>query len=251
MPIIPVHDGKALTHIVRPYVAWGLIAANVLVYLIVEGGGIETEASQASVLSFGLIPAVFNNYVALPVGFTEIPGAFTLVTYAFLHGNFWHLVGNMVFLWVFADNVEDAMGHVRFLVFYCLCAVGAGYAYVLSDPSTQAPVVGASGAVAGVVAAYFILHPFQKIWVLALGRIPLRLSAVWVLGFWMLFQVYSVVAADPGEPVAWWSHIGGLITGALLVLVMRRRGVALFERDIGSPAVPSRLPGVDGRNTRR
>lgn len=251
MPIIPVHDGRALTYIGRPYVAWGLMLANVLVYLVVEGGGFETEASQASVLSFGLIPAVFNNLAELPPDLAEIPGGLTLITYAFLHGNLWHLIGNMVFLWVFADNVEDSMGHVRFLAFYCLCAIGGGYAYVLSNPATEAPVVGASGAVAGVVAAYFILHPFQKIWVLALGRIPLRLSAVWVLGFWILYQGYAVLAADPEEPVAWWSHIGGLLTGALLVLVMRRRGVPLFDRGIAVLPASPRLPDIDGGNTPR
>src|SRR5690606_28141004 len=125
--------------------------------------------------------------------------------------DFWHLIGNMVFLWVFADNVEDAMGHVRYAIFYLLCALGAGYAYVLSAPASQAPVVGASGAIAGVVAAYFMLHPTQKIWVLLFGRIPVRLGAIWVLGAWILFQVYSIVTAGPDDEVAWWSHVGGLV----------------------------------------
>ena len=251
MALIPVHDGKPLIHIARPYVAWGLIAVNVLVYLLLEGGGIETEASQASVISYGLIPAVFNHYIELPVDYAEIPGSWTLLTYAFLHGNFWHLVGNMLFLWVFGDNVEDAMGHVRFVIFYGLCAIGGGYAYVLADPTTQAPVVGASGAVAGVVVAYFMLHPLQKVWVLALGRIPLRLSAVWVLGFWILFQFYSVFAADPNEPVAWWSHIGGIVTGAILVLVLRRRGVPLFDRTPEAAALAAPFHDIDGGNPPR
>jgi membrane associated rhomboid family serine protease len=231
LAFIPVHDGKPLTHISRPWVTWSLIAVNVLVYFFVEGGGIEGDVSRASMISYGLIPAVFNDYLSLPAEFTELPDAFTLVTYAFLHGDLWHLVGNMVFLWVFGDNVEDAMGHARYIAFYILCAIGAGYAFVLSDPASESPVLGASGAIAGIVAAYFLLHPFQKVWVLALGRIPLRLNALWILGAWILFQIYGLVFAAPDE-IAWWTHVGGLITGAILVLVLRRRGVPLFDRGV-------------------
>ena len=229
MPIIPLHDGLALTHIHRPYAGWTLIAINVLVYFVVERGGLST-VSEASVLSYGLIPAVFNDYVDLPAGYAVVPDWLTIVTYSFLHGNLWHLIGNMVFLWVFGDNVEDAFGHVRFVLFYVLCAIGAGYAFVVVDPASQVPVIGASGAGAGIVAAYLMLHPNQKVWVLAFARIPLRIGAGWVLGFWVLFQVYSVLVAQPNDQVAWWSHIGGLISGALLVLVLRRRGVPLFDR---------------------
>jgi membrane associated rhomboid family serine protease len=249
LAFIPVHDGKPLVHIARPWVAWALIAANILVYFFVQGGGIEGEVSQASMIEFGLIPGVFNDYFALPSEYYDVPDAFTLVTYSFLHGDLWHLAGNMVFLWVFGDNVEDAMGHARFLAFYVLCAVGAGYAYVLSDPTSDSPVLGASGAVAGVVAAYFLLHPFQKVWVLAFGRIPLRLSALWILGAWILFQVYGVVFAGPDDQVAWWTHVGGLISGAILVLVLRRRGVRLFDRGVQLLAVtpPARVDGTEPR----
>jgi len=244
MPIIPVHDGKRLAYVRHPFVAWGLIAVNVLAYFLIEDGGLTTEASQAAVLSFGLIPAVFNHVAVLPPELAGVPGGLTLLTYSFLHGDIWHLAGNMVFLWVFADNVEDAMGHVRFLAFYLLCAAAGGCAYVLSAPAAESPVVGASAAVAGVVAAYFILHPLQKIWVLLLGRIPLRLGAFWVLGFWILYQLYAAVFADPDEPTAWWSHIGGLVAGAVLVPFLRRRGVPLFDR--GVAALPQPVPEVDG-----
>lgn len=246
MPFIPVHDGKSLSHIHLPYVTWGLIAINVLVFFIGQGGGFE-QASEGSVISFGLIPAVFNHVVELPPDFAEIPAPATLLTYSFLHGDFWHLIGNMVFLWVFADNVEDAMGHVRYAIFYLLCALGAGYAYVLSAPASQAPVVGASGAIAGVVAAYFMLHPTQKIWVLLFGRIPVRLGAIWVLGAWILFQVYSIVTAGPDDEVAWWSHVGGLVCGAILVLVLRRPGVPLFDKSPEPQFLPV-IPKVDDRN---
>ncbi|SDB05975.1 rhomboid family intramembrane serine protease [Bauldia litoralis] len=201
-------------------------------------------------LSFGLIPGVFNDYFVLPDDLVVVSDQMTLLTYAFLHGSLWHLVGNMVFLWVFADNVEDAFGHVRFIIFYVLCAIGAGYAYVLTDPTSQAPVIGASGAVAGIVAAYLMLHPRQKVWVLVLARVPLRLSAFWVLGFWVLFQVYAILVAQPGDEVAWWSHIGGLITGAILVVFLRRRGVPLFDRARALPA-PAPLGKIDDNRDRR
>lgn len=201
-------------------------------------------------LSFGLIPGVFNDYFVLPDDLVVVSDQMTLLTYAFLHGSLWHLVGNMVFLWVFADNVEDAFGHVRFIIFYVLCAIGAGYAYVLTDPTSQAPVIGASGAVAGIVAAYLMLHPRQKVWVLVLARVPLRLSAFWVLGFWVLFQVYAILVAQPGDEVAWWSHIGGLITGAILVVFLRRRGVPLFDRARALPA-PAPLGKIDDGGDRR
>ena len=187
----------------------------------------------AIVIGFGLIPAVLQRSMVRPAGRDCSPSSpdwLTLITYAFLHADFWHLLGNMLFLWVFADNIEDAFGHVRFLIFYLLCAIGAGLVFVLSDPESQTPLVGASGAIAGVVAAYLMLHPQQKIWVLVLFRIPLRLRAFWVLGFWVLFQFYSILVAQPSEQVAWWAHVGGLVTGAILVLVLRRRGVPLFDR---------------------
>ena len=240
MTFIPIYDTNPLRNIRRPWVAWGLIVANVVVYFVVESGT-SGAASDASVIKFGLFPAVFSG---VDVSRSALPDVATLITYAFLHADFWHLAGNMIFLWVLADNVEDALGHVRFLLFYLLCAAGAGYVFVLSNPSMSGPVIGASGAIAGTISAYLILHPKAKMWVLAFGRIPLRLSAVYVLSFWIVFQVVAVLFGDGQSNVAWWSHIGGLVCGALLVLVMRRKGTPLFDqrpvddgggRPIGSP----------------
>ncbi len=239
MAFIPIYDTNPLRNIRRPWVAWGLIVVNILVYFLVESGT-AGEASDASVIAFGLFPAVFSG---IDVSRAAVPDVATLITYSFLHADFWHLAGNMIFLWVLADNVEDALGHVRFLIFYLLCAAGAGYVFVLSDPSTTGPVIGASGAIAGIIVAYLILHPRAKMWVLAFGRIPLRLSAVYVLGFWVVFQVIAVFTGSQSN-VAWWTHLGGLACGAALVLVMRRRNTPLFDqrsvddaagRPIGSP----------------
>jgi membrane associated rhomboid family serine protease len=257
MALIPLYDTNPLRYIRHPYVTWALLAANILVFFFVEKGGIG-DADQGSAVAFGLIPAVFDNLGERPADLAYVPSGLTLLTYAFLHGGFWHLLGNMVFLWVFADNIEDAMGHVRFLIFYCLCAIGGGYAYVLSAADSPAPLIGASGAIAGIVAAYFILHPYAKVWILLLGRIPLRLNAVWVLGFWIVFQVYTAFAGVGDSQVAWWTHVGGLVTGAVLVLVLRRRGTVLFSRaDPGAPIVapvaspPPPPPEIDGPWGRR
>ena len=157
-----------------------------------------------------------------------IPEHFTPISYMFLHGGWMHLIGNMLFLWVFGDNVEDAMGHLPFIVFYLLCGILAGYAHSLMAPSSPSPLIGASGAVAGVIAAYLMLHPNVLVWVLAFGAISMNLRAVWVLGAWVVLQFASLIMAQQSN-TAWWAHIGGLAAGALLILVMRRRGVPLFQ----------------------
>ena len=137
----------------------------------------------------------------------------------------------MLFLWVFGDNVEDALGHIRFLIFYLLCAVaGAAFHGVLA-PDSQVPLIGASGAIAGVVTAYLFLHPRVKIWILAFGRIPLRVPAYMTLVLWILFQ-FVMFAAGGEEQISWSCHIGGIIAGALLVLILRQpRRAALRPPD--------------------
>jgi membrane associated rhomboid family serine protease len=233
MAFIPIYDTNPLRNIRRPWVAWGLIVANIVVYFLVESGT-AGEASDASVIAFGLFPGVFSG---LDVSRSALPDVLTLVTYSFLHADFWHLAGNMVFLWVLADNVEDALGHWRFLLFYLLCAAGAGYIFVLANSQETNPVIGASGAIAGTISAYLILHPKAKMWVLAFGRIPLRLSAVYVLSFWIVFQFFAAFSGSQGK-IAWWSHIGGLVCGAVFVLVMRRKNTPLFDRAVDDPAAP-------------
>ena len=141
----------------------------------------------------------------------------------------------MLFLWVFGDNVEDALGHVRFLIFYLLCAVGRR---AVPRPGrrrhSQVPLIGASGAIAGVVAAYLILHPRVKIWILAFGRIPLRIPAYIALASWILFQ-FVMFAVGGEDQISWACHVGGIIAGAVLVLVLRSRDVPLFDREIVTP----------------
>ncbi|MFS8036116.1 rhomboid family intramembrane serine protease [Xanthobacter sp. AM11] len=241
---VPIADANPLEHVVRPYVTWALLALNVFVFVALQHGAFG-EVSEAGVLAYGAIPAVVTGEAVLPEGYERLPAALTLLTYMFLHGGWLHLIGNMAFLWVFADNVEDAMGHVRFLAFYLLCGVVAGAAHIVADPGSEVPLVGASGAVAGVIAAYLMLHPNIRLWALVFMKIPLRVPAVWVIGAWFALQVWQILAADD-QDTAWWAHIGGFVCGALLVTVMRRPGVALLDRD--PSGVPSRpAPGKSER----
>ena len=231
---IPLHDRNDLKHIRLQYVTLALIISNALVWIATSVGGSTGDFTTAAVLGFGYIPAVANGFADLAPGLEVVPESATYVTYAFLHADFWHLAVNMLFLWVFGDNIEDALGHFRFLVFYLLCAAAGAFAHGLLEPRSEAPLIGASGAVAGVVAAYLILHPKVRIWVLVLGRIPLPLPAYIPLVGWVLYQLYMLVADQDGA-VSWAAHAGGIIAGALLVLVLKRRDVPLFDREVVSP----------------
>jgi membrane associated rhomboid family serine protease len=227
---IPLRDDNALKSIRYQYVTISLIAVNVLVYLF-EVSGLD----EGAIRSFGVTPralmagSLFST--PLPTAEDSVPiveGA-TLLTYMFFHADIFHLLGNMLFLWVFGDNVEDAMGHAKFLFFYLACGVFAGLFHAWMVPDSDLPLIGASGAVAGVIAAYLMLHPRVGVWILAFKFIPLRISAGLVLGLWIVLQIVMVAVSDAG-PTAWWAHIGGLLAGAALILVLRRPGVPLFDK---------------------
>lgn len=224
---VPLHDHNGLEHVKRPYVNYGLILTNVIVFVLLQHLGFG-DAATASAYSHGLVPSVFLEMKELPAELQVLPDYASIFTYAFLHGDIWHLGGNMLFLWVFGDNIEDALGHVRYFLFYILCATAGGLAYTFSNFGSDVPLVGASGAVAGVIAGYLMLHPKVMVWVLALGKFPVPLPAVVVLGFWVGYQVFSA-AFGPESQIAWSAHIGGILAGCLLVVFMRRRGVPLFD----------------------
>jgi len=229
---IPIRDENSLKSIPFQYVTVALIVLNVLVFML-EVGGLDATA----VATFGLTPKLLFGAgpITAPTSITA-PGislneGATLITYMFFHANFFHLLFNMLFLWVFGDNVEDAMGHVRFLIFYLACGIFAGLFHSWMLPESELPLIGASGAVAGVIAAYLMLHPHVGVWVLAFKIIPLRITAGLALGIWIGLQVLMVALGDAG-PTAWWAHIGGVIAGAVLILLMRRPGVPLFDRGV-------------------
>ena len=180
---VPLYDDNPLRNLSAPWVTRGLILANVLIYVLFQEPALVGPANAEAVLaSFGMIPAVVSGYAYLPPELQRLPEETTLLTYMFLHAGWLHLGTNMLFLWVFGDNVEDAMGHARFLAFYLACGVAAGLVHLASAPDSQVPLVGASGAIAGCVAAYLILHPRVKLWVLVLMRIPLPVPAWLALG---------------------------------------------------------------------
>ncbi|MDX0522085.1 rhomboid family intramembrane serine protease [Sinorhizobium medicae] len=230
---IPLHDRNELKHIRMQYVTIALILTNIVVWLVTVPVASE-EFANAAILGLGYIPAIIFDYADLDPSLVIVPDGFTFLTYSFLHGDLSHLAMNMLFLWVFGDNVEDALGHFRFLVFYLLCAAAGAFAHGLLDLASEAPLIGASGAISGVVAAYFLLHPKVRVWVLVLFRIPLPLPAAIPLAFWIGQQFFMLVA-DTDSGISWSAHVGGIVAGLLLVVILRRRGVPLFDRTIVTP----------------
>ena len=218
---LPLYDGVPLAYLKAPLVTRALIGACAAAWLL-TGLGLLPVSETRIVAGLGVIPAVLFGTAALPQGLPLVPEPVTLVTSLFLHGSFLHLAGNMLFLWVFGDNVEDGMGHARFLVFFLLCGIAACLAHCLMNPLSTAPLIGASGAIAGVVAAYLILYPRVKVWALYFGRLPLQVPAMYAIGFWILLQVGSAFLSGDRD-VGWFAHLGGLAAGAALTPMLRRR----------------------------
>jgi membrane associated rhomboid family serine protease len=231
--VMPLYDHSPFKWPSPPYVTWGLIGLNVIIFLFEAMSG--ADQSDAVDRFAAVVPAAFT---AEGVSGTGLPAPLTLVTYTFLHANFWHIFGNMIFLWVFGDDIEEAIGHWRFLAFYVACGIGSALAFVLSDPSSTIALVGASGAVAGVIAAYLLFRPCAKVTVL-ISVLVVRIRAFWVIGGWVLWQLVEV-ASRATDGVAYWAHVGGLTTGAILFVVMRPPGVALFECTQPEQAVAGR-----------
>jgi membrane associated rhomboid family serine protease len=216
---LPLHDGMPLSYLRMPAVVRGLIGLCAVAYGLTFYGPINEDWVVAG---FGLIPAVLFGTEGLPDGLPFVPEWATLATSIFLHGSLLHLAGNMLFLWVFGDNVEDAMGHGRFLAFFLLCGAAAGLAHAVASPDSTRPLIGASGAVAGVVAAYLILYPRVRLWALFLNGIPLKVPAYGAIGFWFALQLAAAFLSGD-EGVGWFAHLGGFVAGAILTPLLRRR----------------------------
>jgi membrane associated rhomboid family serine protease len=233
--VLPLGDENPTT--IRPRVTVGIIIACVVLYvwqhLLMSGEGAERVA-----FALGAIPAVLTGRVALPPEIDLIPPVASIFTSMFLHGGIWHLAGNMLYLWVFGNNIEDAMGHVRYFIFYLLCGVAAVFAQVLTGPDSQIPMVGASGAISGVLGAYMLLFPRARVLlgmplgfvIVQIGRFP----AIWVLAAWFLMQLamgtLSAARAPDQGGIAFGAHIGGFIAGLVLVALFKRRNVPLWRR---------------------
>lgn len=230
---LPLYDGIPVRNIKVAWVTYAILGVTLLLYAVLafEMMGMASEEEKAAwqawvAAAFGTIPAVLFGTAILPDGLPMAPEVVTLLTGQFIHFGILHVLGNMAFLWVFGDNVEDALGHWRFALFYVLCGVVGGFVYALGTPDSLRPLVGASGAVSGLIAAYLLLHPRARVWGLFFNRIPLHVPAVWAIGFWLVFQVVQIWFG--GDDVGWLAHVGGFFTGALLVVVMHRRRQPLF-----------------------
>jgi membrane associated rhomboid family serine protease len=231
--LIPLRDDNPSAH--PPVVAISLIILCVLVFLWqVSLGG---EGGQRAIYALGVIPAVLVGGQQLPPELSVVPPVATILTSMFMHGGWMHLIGNMLYLWIFGDNVEDSMGHGRFVVFYVLCGVAAALAQAIPEPGSTIPMVGASGAISGVLGAYLLLYPHARVLVaVPLGFIlqTVRLPAGVVLLLWFGLQLLSNMMTQPGQGgVAFRAHIGGFVAGMLLIPLFKRRGVPLFHQARG------------------
>ncbi|MBL8902786.1 MAG: rhomboid family intramembrane serine protease [Rhizobiales bacterium] len=221
---VPLHDDTPLKVIRFQFVTITIIAGNILIFLMT--GVFQSETMLAGVAtSFGVVPSDLTTAFSQNIPYSPIPEPLTFLTYMFLHAGWLHLISNMLFLWVFADNIEDAFGYFAFVLFYLLCGIAGALAHVLMSPASTAPLIGASAAVSGVIGAYMLLYPRARVWILLFFRIPLRISAIWVLGGWFLLQIFSVLTTDQSAEVevAWWAHIGGFVAGLAITFLLRSR----------------------------
>jgi membrane associated rhomboid family serine protease len=218
--MIPIRD--VIPSRTTPVVTVTIIVLNALAWLFELS--LPDDVRQAFLTQYGVVPADFQ--------------PLSLITSMFLHGSWWHIIGNMWYLWIFGDNVEDELGHGRFIFFYLACGIAAALGQIVIDPSSTLPTIGASGAIAGVMGAYFVLYPRSRV----LTLLPfflfwelVELPAVFLLGFWFLLQLFSagaiaVTASSHGSGgVAFMAHVVGFVTGAIGILALRRRQVRTWE----------------------
>ena len=226
--MIPIRDDNPTEH--PAVVTVTLIVACVMTFFWQVSH--DPSAQERIVYALGFVPSLLFTGAELPPGVAVVPPTATLLTSMFLHGGLMHLAGNMLYLWIFGNNVEDAMGHGRFVVFYVLCGIAAAMAQGLPQPDSSIPMIGASGAISGVLGAYVLLHPTARVLVVIPFGFYLHttfMPAALVLGLWFLLQIVSSLGAPAGEGgVAWFAHVGGFVAGMVLILFFRRRGVRLF-----------------------
>ncbi|RMH09064.1 MAG: rhomboid family intramembrane serine protease [Nitrospirae bacterium] len=228
--MIPLHDDNPTE--ITPVVTIGLIVTCVLVFLYQVS--LPYPQSQAFIYQYGAIPAVVLGYAELPPELRSLPPYGSLVSCMFLHGGWMHLIGNMLYLWIFGNNIEDSMGHLRFIVFYVTCGILAALSHAFIDPMSEVPMVGASGAISGVLGAYLLLFPRAQVMVLIpLGFFTriMYVPAALVLGLWFLMQVLSggMSLGRQGGGVAFFAHIGGFLAGMLLIGFFKHPHVRFFN----------------------
>lgn len=253
--MFPYHDENKTQR--TPVITYGLIGINVLAWLLVQGAGSAYQLA-ASVCNYGLIPGELTGGAEPGSGFLMAddlacvvdpgPQLHTVITSMFMHGSWMHLLGNMWFLWLFGNNIEDSMSRLRYVLFYLLCGLGAALAQVSADPSSIVPMVGASGAISGVMGAYLLLFPKVRVFVfLPLGIIPFNfaLPAWTMLLYWLGLQIlggFGDVSDGGGGGVAFWAHVGGFVAGLVLAkLFVRKTSLEAHTYDQWRPGPKGRV----------
>lgn len=226
--MIPLHDDNPTQRTPIVTIIFIGICLTVFLYQV----NLPQEAAELFAFQYGAIPAIVFGQASLPeeTGVT-LPAVLTLVTSMFLHGGWMHLLGNMLYLWIFGNNIEDAMGHAKFVVFYLLSGILAALSHAVTDPSSQIPMVGASGAISAVLGAYLLLFPRAHVLVLLPAIGMTRVAAGIVLGMWFITQLISggMSVGATGGGVAFFAHIGGFIAGMALIGFFKRKDVRFFS----------------------
>lgn len=222
--MIPLRDENPSKTI--PIINVSLIIINIYVfiyqYFLFAGG------PELFILQWGSIPYEFSHFVDVESP-ARIPVPLTIFTAMFMHGGWLHLLGNMVFLWIFGDNVEDKLGHLRYLIFYFICGLIASFSHIFTNIHSQVPAIGASGAISGVMGAYIYLFPRARIKTLVIWFVFIQIihiPAVVMIGYWIVLQIFSAwmeLGSVEGGGTAWFAHIGGFLGGLILILLMRNR----------------------------
>jgi membrane associated rhomboid family serine protease len=231
--MFPIRDDNP--QIRTPYVTYVILALNVLAWVLLQGLGSE-PALTGSICRLGMIPGDLLGqlnqavlYERLPCAVDGQPNWSTVLSSMFMHGSWMHIIGNMWFLWIFGNNVEDAMGPARFALFYVLCGALAAATQLVSDSGSLLPMVGASGAIGGVMGAYIVLYPrvhVHMLLILGFFVTTVAVPAVFMLGYWILVQFLgTLVDKGPGGGTAFWAHIGGFVAGAVLIWVFRNKAL--------------------------
>jgi membrane associated rhomboid family serine protease len=225
--VIPLKDSNPTERF--PIITVAFIILNILVFLY--QASLADDSVESFVGAFSLVPArLFHVGTVLP---GPVPAGVTIFTSQFLHGGLFHLVGNMLYLWIFGNNVEDAMGRIRFIIFYLLCGALAAMTHAFMNPQSSIPMIGASGAVSGILGAYVLLYPKARILTLfTLGFFirMIEVPAIMVLGFWLVFQFLNALLGQGTSGVAWYAHIGGFLAGMALIILFKRNDVPLWGK---------------------
>ena len=220
MFFFPISDANTTKN--KPFISWIILISCILIFIYQKNLGYHFE--QKIILSFGMIPSVLFNIKHLSNDLAIIPAYMTLISSMFLHGGWMHLIGNMTYLYIFGDNIEDKLGKFKFLIFYISCGIFAGLCQALIDVNSEIPMIGASGAISGILGAYLILFPKKKIkvffWFFIFIKI-FRIPAMYVIGCWIFIQFFSLNNSEESN-IAYLAHIGGFISGIILIFMFRK-----------------------------